>query len=350
MAWWFYEDQQYSVKRLIAAAGYPPEEITLRRHHVRPDASRLLAAAGPPRGHDDEPRRGVAVASRTTRASAARSSCAATTRSSRSSASRRTTTGRSTSGARGATAGSSRCASCRSGTPSSPPPRCAATRHAACARSRSRSCRRGSGCRASTPGYWEPFFQACAETGTVVAMHIGSGTKTVTTSEDAPDAVQATNIFANSAVSLVDYLYSGVLVRHPDLKLLYAEAQIGWIPFVLERIDDVWETHQGWSHSKDAVERAAVVVLLPPGHQLLLQGQRRPRPPRPRRAPQHRVRDRLPAPGRHLAQHAPGGQGAVRPPRRPDGASTSCAATPSVCSASRVWATAAVPSRSAHPR
>jgi predicted TIM-barrel fold metal-dependent hydrolase len=102
-------------------------------------------------------------------------------------------------------------------------------------------------------GYWEPFFAACAETDTVVAMHIGSGTKTVVTSEDAPDAVQATNIFANSAVSLVDYLYSGVLVRHPDLKLLYAEAQIGWIPFVLERIDDVWETHQGWSHSKDAV-------------------------------------------------------------------------------------------------
>ncbi len=26
-------------------------------------------------------------------------------------------------------------------------------------------------------GYWEPFFIACAETGTVVCMHIGSGTK-----------------------------------------------------------------------------------------------------------------------------------------------------------------------------
>ena len=27
VAWWFYEDQQYSVKRLIAAAGYPADEI-----------------------------------------------------------------------------------------------------------------------------------------------------------------------------------------------------------------------------------------------------------------------------------------------------------------------------------
>jgi predicted TIM-barrel fold metal-dependent hydrolase len=98
--------------------------------------------------------------------------------------------------------------------------------------------------------YWDPFFTACSETGTVVAMHIGSGTKTITSSEDAPDAVQAVNIFTNSALSLIDFLFSGVLVRFPDLKLLYAEAQIGWIPYVLERVDDVWEVHRGWSESQ----------------------------------------------------------------------------------------------------
>ena len=43
------------------------------------------------------------------------------------------------------------------------------------------------------------------------------------------------------------------ILRHPDLKLLYAEAQIGWIPYVLERIDDVWETHRGWSESQKYV-------------------------------------------------------------------------------------------------
>jgi len=31
--------------------------------------------------------------------------------------------------------------------------------------------------------YWEPFFAACADTGTVLCMHIGSGTKTMTTGE-----------------------------------------------------------------------------------------------------------------------------------------------------------------------
>jgi predicted TIM-barrel fold metal-dependent hydrolase len=99
-------------------------------------------------------------------------------------------------------------------------------------------------------GYWDPFFAACSETGTVVAMHIGSGTRTITSSPDAPDAVQAVNMFANSALSLIDYLYSGVLVRFPELKLLYAEAQIGWIPYVLERVDDVWDVHRGWSNSQ----------------------------------------------------------------------------------------------------
>ncbi|ADP83263.1 amidohydrolase family protein [Pseudofrankia inefficax] len=98
--------------------------------------------------------------------------------------------------------------------------------------------------------YWDPFFAACEETGTVVAMHIGSGTKTPQTSPDAPEAVQATILFGNSAASLVDFLFAGVPHRFPNLKLLYAEAQIGWIPYVLDRADDVWLTHRGWAHGQ----------------------------------------------------------------------------------------------------
>jgi predicted TIM-barrel fold metal-dependent hydrolase len=101
-------------------------------------------------------------------------------------------------------------------------------------------------------GYWDPFFAACQETGTVLCMHIGSGTKTPQTSSDAPEAVAATIIFGNSAASLTDFLFSGVLHRYPMLKLMYAEAQIGWIPYVLERADDVWSTHRGWAHGQRA--------------------------------------------------------------------------------------------------
>jgi predicted TIM-barrel fold metal-dependent hydrolase len=99
-------------------------------------------------------------------------------------------------------------------------------------------------------GYWDPFFRACAETGTVVSMHIGSGTKTPKAAPDGPDAVSATILFGNTVASLCDWLFSGVLHRFPDLKLMFAESQIGWIPYVLERADDVWETHRGWSGSQ----------------------------------------------------------------------------------------------------
>ncbi|MEQ8719112.1 MAG: amidohydrolase family protein [Acidimicrobiales bacterium] len=94
-------------------------------------------------------------------------------------------------------------------------------------------------------GFWDPFFRACDETQTVVAMHIGSGSRIITSSDDAPFAVQAVMIFNNSATSMVDFLCSGVLARFPDLKLFYAEAQIGWIPYVLERADDTFH-RQRW--------------------------------------------------------------------------------------------------------
>ena len=52
---------------------------------------------------------------------------------------------------------------------------------------------------------------------------------------------------------LSDFLFSGVLVRFPDLKLAYSEGQIGWLPYVLERADDVWRDHRAWGGVKDLV-------------------------------------------------------------------------------------------------
>ena len=102
-------------------------------------------------------------------------------------------------------------------------------------------------------GYWEKFFSACEDTGTVLCLHIGSATKMPRTSDDAPDAVAVSIGFGNSCASLADFIFSGVLERHPKLQLVYSEGQIGWIPFFLERADDVWQTHRGWSFENDAV-------------------------------------------------------------------------------------------------
>jgi predicted TIM-barrel fold metal-dependent hydrolase len=103
-------------------------------------------------------------------------------------------------------------------------------------------------------GNWDPFFAACADTGTAVAMHIGSSSKMPAASPDAPPSVSATLAFGNAMSSLVDFLMSGILVRFPDLNLLYAESQIGWIPYALQRVDQVWEDNQGWAQTKHIPE------------------------------------------------------------------------------------------------
>jgi predicted TIM-barrel fold metal-dependent hydrolase len=108
-------------------------------------------------------------------------------------------------------------------------------------------------------GYWDPFFAACEETTTVVCMHIGSSSKMPATSADAPVAVAATLSFGNAMSSLCDFLFSGVLIRYPKLVLAYSEGQIGWLPYILERADDVWREHRAWGGVKD-------VVLEPPSN------------------------------------------------------------------------------------
>jgi predicted TIM-barrel fold metal-dependent hydrolase len=49
---------------------------------------------------------------------------------------------------------------------------------------------------------------------------------------------------------MIDFLFSGVLVRYPNLKLMYAESQIGWIPYYLERADDNYRTHR-WAQGEE---------------------------------------------------------------------------------------------------
>src|SRR4249920_3097084 len=102
-------------------------------------------------------------------------------------------------------------------------------------------------------GYWDPFLRACEETQTVINMHIGSSSKMPSTSADAPAAVSSTLTYMNAAMSLTDWLMSGVFERFPNLTIAYSEGQIGWIPYVLERADKVWEDNRAWGGFGDKV-------------------------------------------------------------------------------------------------
>jgi predicted TIM-barrel fold metal-dependent hydrolase len=102
-------------------------------------------------------------------------------------------------------------------------------------------------------GYWDPLFAACQETRTVLCMHIGSSSKMPAASPDAPPSTDIMLSFNNSMASLADFMFSGVLVRFPELKLAYSEGQIGWIPYALERADNVWSFHSSWTRAKETI-------------------------------------------------------------------------------------------------
>jgi predicted TIM-barrel fold metal-dependent hydrolase len=96
-------------------------------------------------------------------------------------------------------------------------------------------------------GHWEPLWQACEDTDTVIAIHIGSSSQMPSTSPDAPPGVSAVLTAQNAQGSLCDWVFSGSLSRHPTLRILFAEAQVGWMPYVLERMDTVWHESPGWN-------------------------------------------------------------------------------------------------------
>jgi predicted TIM-barrel fold metal-dependent hydrolase len=101
--------------------------------------------------------------------------------------------------------------------------------------------------------YWDAFFAVCNETHTTINMHIGSSSSMAAASPDAPAAAHATLAFNNAMVSMTDWLFSGKLMKYPDLKLAYSEGQIGWIPYIVERADDVWYQHRAWAGVKDTI-------------------------------------------------------------------------------------------------
>ncbi len=101
-------------------------------------------------------------------------------------------------------------------------------------------------------GYWEPVFDAANETGTVLCMHIGSGTRMAETSPFAPRIANTALTFSMAQLSMVEWLVSGILARYGRLKIAYSESQIGWMPFILERLDKAF-THSAYAELPDVV-------------------------------------------------------------------------------------------------
>jgi predicted TIM-barrel fold metal-dependent hydrolase len=92
--------------------------------------------------------------------------------------------------------------------------------------------------------HWEPLWNAIEETDLPVCLHFGTSRDIPRTAPDAPDAVFISLMGINSMKAMADLCFSPVFHRHPSLKVSLSEGGIGWVPYLLERMDDTWERHR----------------------------------------------------------------------------------------------------------
>ena len=97
--------------------------------------------------------------------------------------------------------------------------------------------------------HWDPFWKACDEHGMVVCLHIGSSSAVKLPSVEAPFCtmmnLQPTAVMDTAA----DLLWSRVIREFPNIRFALSEGSIGWIPYLLERADYVFEHHARWTGS-----------------------------------------------------------------------------------------------------
>ena len=91
---------------------------------------------------------------------------------------------------------------------------------------------------------WDPVLRAAEDAGMPLCLHFGSSGQPPTVAPDAPFAVSIALYGCNSMYATADLLFSRVFHRFPRLKVALAEGGIGWVPYLLERIDYTWERHK----------------------------------------------------------------------------------------------------------
>jgi predicted TIM-barrel fold metal-dependent hydrolase len=97
--------------------------------------------------------------------------------------------------------------------------------------------------------HWDPVLAAASEAGLPLSLHFGSGGAP----QASPEAMTtnftvAISLFGlNSMSATAELLLSPVFHKFPDLKIALSEGGIGWMPYMLERLDYVWERHRWYN-------------------------------------------------------------------------------------------------------
>jgi predicted TIM-barrel fold metal-dependent hydrolase len=91
---------------------------------------------------------------------------------------------------------------------------------------------------------WDSLFARVQEADVPLCMHFGSSGRPPETSPDAPKAVPISLYGLNSMATTADLVFSPVFHKFDRLKIALSEGGIGWVPYLLERLDYTWDRHR----------------------------------------------------------------------------------------------------------
>jgi predicted TIM-barrel fold metal-dependent hydrolase len=97
--------------------------------------------------------------------------------------------------------------------------------------------------------HWNPMLAAAQELNLPLSLHFGSGGAPVVSPEGmSTNFTVAITLFAlNSQSAMTELLLSPVFHNFPDVKMALSEGGIGWMPYILERLDYVWTRHRWYN-------------------------------------------------------------------------------------------------------
>ncbi len=104
---------------------------------------------------------------------------------------------------------------------------------------------------------YDPIWSVAADAGIPLSLHTGTGA--LPSQEKGPGGaiINYAKVGLLSAETLCYFAASGVLERHPGLKLVFVESGAGWYAYCCERMDEAFEDHDQWVNPK---------LAAPPSH------------------------------------------------------------------------------------
>jgi predicted TIM-barrel fold metal-dependent hydrolase len=94
--------------------------------------------------------------------------------------------------------------------------------------------------------YWDPVMAAASDLDMVVCMHTGSSSQVPTIAPDSPFMANLAWGANRTSGAMLSWLFSGLFTRYPNLKIALSEGEIGWIPYFLERAEQVLDKQRHW--------------------------------------------------------------------------------------------------------